>query len=158
MSRSPRRGSRRKGEVVPQYFDPTRRTVALSPPPVVVKAMEPRPAPGGYFDPSRARVRNPFPDREELAAVLAALPREVALSLEGLKAPGESVLDNLWRRYGSVPRCEACGAVGGGDLGHRAGCRVAHEARYKRDHWWLGRRKASAEGMEWGEESDDLPF
>lgn len=136
------------------YFDPARRVAALTPPPAVVKA-PPQPT-AGYFDPSKLRlVRSPYPSPQEIAAFVAALDAVTLRSVEGLKAHGETVLDLVTRRVAYVPRC-ACGALGGGEFGHRSHCLTID----RRPHWLRRKRSSVVEESEPydGDPDDDLPF
>jgi len=71
----------------------------------------------------------------------------------------EAVFGLVWRRVAHVPKCPACHALGDGELGHRAPCRLHAEWRYQTDNWWLG-RKSRAVDADPEEEvgDDDLPF
>src|SRR6266540_2460790 len=100
-----------RGEVT-RYFDPTGRVAVMVPPaPVAVPALV---VAGGYFDPSRPILRYQYPDAEEIRSELSRLDLWTVRALDGLTAPGESVEENCWRRWGFVGRCGGCGALGNG--------------------------------------------
>lgn len=124
-----------------QYFDPARRAVAVTPSPVAVKVPT-QETPSGYFDPSKPRLkRSPYPTAQEIAALVASFDAVTLRAVEGLKAPGETVLAWATRRIGWRKRC-ACGAIGGGEFGHRANCQEWREWRFGFDNWWWRRRRA----------------
>jgi hypothetical protein len=143
------------------YFDPARRAVAVTPPPAVVKA-SPRSSPG-YFDPSKPRLpRSDYPSADEIAALVASFDAVTLASVEALKAHGETVFDNVTRRVAGVKRCAGCGALGGGEFGHRHHCPEYRERLWLSERPWLWRRReASGDSAETGaydDPDDDLPF
>lgn len=145
-----------------KYFDPTRAVRASASPTQGVSSVSPQTPPpvsvpsSGYFDPTKALpVRAPYPTEREVAAFVATCDMATRLSLEGLKAHGETVEEFARRRLLWVPRCAECGALGGGQFGHRASCSTID----RRPHW-LQRRKVTAVEPEPydGDPDDDLPF
>lgn len=145
-----------------KYFDPTRAVRASAgptqgrssvspqtPPPVSV-------SPRGYFDPTKApAIRAPYPTEHEIAAFIATCDLATRQTLEGLKAYGETVEEFVRRRVWFVPRCSDCGALGGGQFGHRASCRTID----RRPHWLQRARAKAAEPEPYdGDPDDDLPF
>ena len=146
------------------YFDPARRVVAVTPPPAVVRAPQAAPA-AGYFDPSKPRVaRSRFPTEEEIAAVWETVEPAYRRTVELLAAlpwnmVGGSALELFRRRVVGLPRCEACGALAGGEeYGHRAHCPTAREAAYRAANWWLFRDRDGGEEVAVEEYDDSLPF
>lgn len=143
------------------YFDPAARAVAVSPPPAVVKGpTSPTSAsPAGYFDPNKPRApRSKYPTPEEIAALVESFDAVTLRSVEGLKAPHETVLENVRRRVACVPRCEGCGALGRGEFGHRPHCPEYRERQWLAERPWLRRRKEAETEPEPDDADDDLPF
>lgn len=147
---------------VSRYFDPTRREVVVTPPPVVRPVAPQTVPPAAYFDPSKPRlVRPEYPTVEEIRAYVHTLPSVVFRSLELLAGEKgeEPVFALVWRRVAHVQRCPACHAPGSGDLGHRPPCRIFAEWRYRNDNWWFGRKRREPDEMPDPEPGDDeLPF
>ena len=119
------------------------------------------PASVGYFNPAKPRpVRSVYPTRDDVEAWVSQLEVRALALLED-KADGEPLVAYLWRRVGWVPKCEGCGALAGGEFGHRPMCRVFQEWRYRFDNWWFGRpRFTGAHAVAYPEEWDpeDVPF
>lgn len=142
-----------------KYFDPRARVASVpsAPPPRAVSF--PAPVPNTvYYDRSTTRPPSRYATPQEVAAYFDGLDAVTKLSLEQLAAPGETALELCLRRCRYVPRCLYCRAPGGGELGHRVGCRTLSEDRYRRENWWRFRRKGGEGEVEEVEEDDGLPF
>lgn len=137
------------------YFDPAARVVAVTPAPAVVKVPAQALA-AGYFDPAKPRlVRSKYPTAAEIAALVASFDAVTLRSLEMLKALNETVEENVRRRIGYRERCAGCGALGGGEFGHRSHCPEFREHKARQETPWLFRRRVEVEE---GDPDDDLPF